>query len=194
MLNAPVQAVADRILSYLSEADPAFDAAHFLKLQISALRMKLDPGPADLPTEAHRATLKYWQQLPAVEGIPDQLKVEPDRLYEALGYLMLVDVEGGDAGFRYALYGTKITNISGFDMTGKSVWEIKTSSDIQLFFAASYKAVLALRRPLFTAHEAPPAITTSEWNRLILPLGENGEIQRFLVCNVPIQEGISVGC
>lgn len=193
MFDASVQAAADRIVSYLSDKDPSLDAAQFLKLEIGGLRLLLDPAEEDLPTAAHRATLRYWQGLPSIEGIPDQLKVDPDRLQPALGYLMLVDVVGGDAGFRYSLYGTKIVSISGFDMTGKTVWEIGTRKDIQLFFAASYLAAIDLRRPLFTAHDAPPSITTSRWNRLILPIGEKGKIKRFLVCNVPMQEGMPVG-
>lgn len=192
MFDSLILNTADRIVRYLSEKDPVLEVAQFLNLEISGLRLMLDPTDGDLPTAAHKETLRYWQGLPCVEGIPDQLKVDPDSLQPALGYLMLVDILGGEAGFRYALYGSKIANISGFDMTGKSVWQIGTRKDIQLFFAASYLAAMELRRPLFTAHEAPPSITTSQWNRLILPLGENGTIKRFLVCNVPIQEGAPV--
>lgn len=193
MFDASIQAAADRIVSYLSDKDPSLDAAQFLKLEIGGLRLLLDPAEEDLPTDAHKATLRYWQALPSIEGIPNQLKVEPDRLQPALGYLMLVDVVGGNTDFRYALYGTKIVSVSGFDMTGKTVWEIGTSSQIRLFFAATYSAAIGLRRPLFTAHDAPPSITTSRWDRLILPLGENGAIKRFLVCNVPMQEDMPVG-
>ena len=193
MVANPVQVVADRIVAYLSEKQHALGAAQFLELEISGMRLLLDPSPDDLPTEAHRATLHYWRGLSAVEGIPDQVKVEPDRLQAALGYLMLVDVVGGPAAYRYALYGTKIANIAGFDMTGKSVWEAATNDEIRLFFAAVYQAAIVLRQPVFSVHEAPPSITTSEWNRLILPLGEAGVIKRFLVCNVPMQEGAPVG-
>lgn len=192
MFDSLLQDTSDRIVQYLVEADPLVEPAHLLNLNISGLRLVLDPGEDDLPTAAHKATLRYWRGLTAIDGVPDQLKVDPDCLQSALGYLMLVDVLEDPAGFRYALYGTKIANISGFDMTGKTVWEIDTQKDIQVFFAASYMAVMALRRPLFTAHEAPPAITTSLWNRLILPLGDEGTIKRFLVCNVPIQDGVPV--
>ena len=191
MFDPAVQSLADRIVKYLAEERPDLAAAHYLELEVDGLCLMLDPSEADLPTEIHKTVLRYWQALPKVEGIPEGTKVEPERLQPALGYLMLVDVVGGDPAFRYALYGTKIVDIAGFDMTGQSVWDIKTSKTIQRFFAATYVAALELRRPVFTVHEAPPAITTSRWHRLILPLGEHGKIKRFLVCNVPFHDGAS---
>lgn len=191
MFHPAVQSLADRIVKYLAEENPTLGAAHYLALNIEGLYLKLDPAEADLPTEIHKMVLRYWQALPKFEGIPERITVEPEKLQPALGYLMLVDVVGGQTGFRYALYGTKIVDVAGFDMTGQTVWDIKTSEDIRLFFGACYVAALELRRPLFTVHEAPPDITTSHWNRLILPLGEHGEIKRFLVCNVPFHDGAS---
>lgn len=182
-------ASAERIVSYLEDRGHRGDPASYLDIQVNGAQLLLDPDESDLPTEMQRATLRYWQSLPKVGGIPDQLKVDPEALRPALGYLMLVDRLEGPCEFRYALYGSKIAAVSGFDMTGQTVSDIATLDEIRIFLAACYQAVIALRQPLFTVHEAPRSITVSHWHRLILPLGQQGEIRRFLVCNVPIHEG-----
>jgi hypothetical protein len=74
-------------------------------------------------------------------------------------------------------------------MTGKTVWQVATTSAIQTFFAACYRVVRAQRCTLYTVHKAPPQITASHWHRVILPLGQDGAVKRFLVCNTPIQNG-----
>lgn len=163
--------------------------AETLNFEIRDLLVQGKPTEADLPLEALRATLRYWQALPQVDGVAEVPQVDPAQLRPALGYLMLVDVGTGPNEFRYRLYGTKIAKVAGFDMTGRTVWEIATSSVIQVFFAACYRAVCALHCPLYTVHRAPTHITASHWHRLILPLGKGGNVTRFLVCNTPIQDG-----
>ncbi len=160
-----------------------------LNLEIKDLRLQADPAESDLPVEPLRCTRRYWDGLPKTAGVADVMKTDPDALRDALGYLMLIDLDPGDDAYRYALYGSKIAAVSGFDMTGKTVWQIATTSAIQTFFAACYRAVREARRTLYTVHKAPPQITASHWHRLILPLGEAGEVKRFLVCNTPLQNG-----
>ncbi|WP_299624814.1 PAS domain-containing protein [Pelagibius sp.] len=191
-IDTTVQDTAERIAAYLTAEKPTLDPATALDLEINDLLLKLDPTEEDLSTTMHRVVLQYWRGLPRVKDVPHQVKVDPEALVPALGYLMLVDVVGGHSGFRYSLYGTKIARVAGFDMTGKTVWDIETRSAIQTFFAACYLAVIRLRRPLFTVHEAPPSITTCHWHRLLLPLGPDGRITRILVCNVPLHDGVPV--
>lgn len=189
MAPPTARATAKRIVSYLEDRDHRGDPAVYLDIQVGGAQLLLDPDAADLPTEMQRVTLRYWRGLPKVGGIPNQLKVDPQALRPALGYLMLVDRLEGPCEFRYALYGSRIAGVSGFDMTGQTVSEIATQDAIRVFFAACYQAVVELKRPLFTVHEPPPSITVSYWHRLILPLGQQGEVRRFLVCNVPIHDG-----
>ncbi len=180
--------VADLLVASLT-AGGGRSLSDVLDLDVKNLRLVLAPSLRDLPFEELKAVLRYWRDLPRSGGIPDVLKVDPDRLLVALGYIMLVDLGEAEDDFRYALYGSKISEVSGFDMTGKSVWDIPTTTDVQVFLAACYMAVQRLKRPLYSVHEAPPLITVSQWHRLILPLGKNGEVRRFLVCNIPISEG-----
>ena len=181
--------LAERVIAYLAEGGAGGRLDEVLGLDVRDLALVLEPSERELPFEELRAVLRYWRDLPRSGGIPDVLKVEPDRLLLALGYIMLLDVGEGEDDFRYALYGSKIAEVAGFDMTGKSIWDIPTTSPIQVFFAACYMAARRLKRPIYSVHEAPPAITVSHWHRLILPLGKDGEVRRFLVCNVPISEG-----
>lgn len=160
-----------------------------LNYEIKDLTILGDPAEADLPSEPLRRTHRYWSALPKTDGVADVMKVEPDGLRPALGYLMLVDVGTDEHDYRYALYGSRIASVAGFDMTGKTVWQVATTTTIQIFFVACYDAVRELRRPAYTVHRAPPQITASHWHRLILPLGEGGAVKRFLVCNTPVRRG-----
>ncbi len=189
MSEISLDQVAERIGYYLSTGQGEAEIAEALNFEVKGLRFLRDPTEADLPLEQLRCTLRYWQALPKIDGVADVMRIEPEKLWGAIGYLMLVDVGAGVNEFRYALYGTKIAEVAGFDMTGKTVWEVATSSAVQTFFAACYRTVRELRCPLYTVHKAPRHITASYWHRLILPFGKDGEVKRFLVCNTPIQEG-----
>lgn len=193
-LDLAAGSVTEGIIHYLSGGAQAGAAgerqlAALLHHQVQGLALVRDPVEADLPLEELRSVLRYWQGLPRVGGVPDILRVDPEALLAALGYIMLIDIDERSGDLRYALYGSKIAEVAGFDMTGKSVWDIPTTTPIQTFFAACYMAARQLKCALYTIHQAPPAITVSHWHRVILPLGEAGEVKRFLVCNMPIKDG-----
>lgn len=188
-MTPEVEQVSEAVLRYLNGEIELAEVAETLDFEVKDLGLFLDPRPADLALATHREVLTFWQGLPRVEGVADVVKIDPQGLRGVLGYLMLIDPGDGPNDFRYALYGSKIAAVAGFDMTGKTVWDVATTSAIKVLFVACYRAVRQLRRPLYTVHKAPPNITTSHWHRLILPLGQSGEVKRFLVCNTPIQDG-----
>ena len=183
------KAIQRHVTQGVTQGGDVTRVAEALNFEVKGLALQRAPEEADLPLEELRSVLRYWQALPKVAGVADTMRIDPADLRGALGYLMLVDAGPGEDDFRYALYGSKIAAVSGFDMTGKTVWQVATASAIQVFFAACYRDVRGLRCPLYTVHTAPPQITASNWHRLILPLGEGGEVRRFLVCNTPIQDG-----
>lgn len=189
MSEYSVRDVADLIVDRLSDQSSGRRGPTLAQLGIKDMAFVLDPAEADLPAEPLRAVLRVWRDLPKVAGVADVMRVHPESLRPALGYIMLIDTGPSEQDFRYALYGSEIARVSGFDMTGRSVWDVETTAPVRVFFAACYMAARRLRRPLYTVHEAPPAITVSRWHRLILPLGRDGEIKRFLVCNLPIHDG-----
>ena len=194
VLDLAAGSVTEGIIHYLSEGartggGGGRQVAALMNHQVQGLALVRDPEEADLPLEQLRAVLRYWRSLPRVEGVPDILRVDPEALLTALGYIMLIDIDERSGDLRYALYGSKIAEVAGFDMTGKSVWDIPTTSPIQTFFAACYMAARQLKCALYTVHKAPPSITVSHWHRVILPIGAGGEVKRFLVCNMPIKDG-----
>ena len=189
MSRTAARYLADQIVTCLSSDSGAQRAATSLKIEIKGVELVRDPLEEDLPIEMLRLVLRFWRRLPRVDGIPNVVKIQPEQVRPALGYLMLIDIVEENDDYRYALYGTKIAAVSGFDMTGKSVWDVATTAPIKVFFAACYTAARRLKCPIYSIHEAPPSITVSHWHRLILPLGLDGRIKRFLVCNVPIHKG-----
>lgn len=189
MTQDSVRQVAEAIKSCLLTARGAKQVSALLEPEIKGLKLVLDPTPEALPTDAFRSVLGYWRSLPQAGGVPNVLRVEPSELIAMLGYLMLIDIDDENDDYRYALYGSKVAQTSGFDLTGKSLWQGRTSRSIQIFTAACYVAARQLRLPVYSVHEPPPSMTLSHWHRLILPLGREGEIKRFLVCNVPMLDG-----
>ena len=188
MSRAEAGDLAEKVIRHLSR-NVAQSPAAFLKLPINDLYLSSHPSPEDLPAEQLRTVLRFWSGLPKVGGVPNVLKIKPEDVWPALGYLILIDIDEENEDFRYALYGSRIAAVSGFDMTGRSIWDIETTSSVQNFFAACYIAAYRMRCPIYTVHEAPRIITISHWHRLILPLGLDGQIKRFLVCNLPISNG-----
>ena len=130
------------------------------------------------------ATLDYWKKLPSIDGVANTITVDPLELRPALGSLILLDVIDGGRDFHYSLYGSRIAQVSGFDMTGKHLGVLPSNSAIQTFFRAGYLGVVRHRLPLFTIHKAPENIMIGSWHRLQLPMGRDGEVRRILVCNV----------
>jgi hypothetical protein len=189
MSEISVERVAAAVERYLVSGQGEAAVAEALNFEVKDLHLLRAPAETDLPAEELRLTLRYWQDLPRVGGVADIVKIDPYRLRRALGYLMLIDSGPGPYDFRYALYGSKIAEVAGFDMTGRTVWDIATTSAVQTFFAACYRALRDHPGALYTVHKAPPQITASHWHRVILPLGRAGETRRFLVCNTPIQDG-----
>lgn len=189
MSEISLERVAEAIQRHLTKGGEIARVSAALNHEVKDIALRREPAEADLPLEELRCVLRYWHGLPKVAGVADVLKIDPMELRKSLGYLMLVDAGSGENEFRYALYGSKIAAVAGFDMTGKTVWQVATSSAVQTFFGACYRAVRNLRCPIYTVHKAPPQITASHWHRLILPLGVNGAVKRFLVCNTPIQDG-----
>ncbi|MEM1400169.1 MAG: hypothetical protein AAGF58_09825 [Pseudomonadota bacterium] len=139
-----------------------------------------------------RSLFEYWVTLPKTDGVADTTKVDPHLIEPALGYVMLVDVEDSDGremDFRYSLYGSKIARTSGFDLTGKCVSELEATINVLRYFYAVYYAACEIRQPIYTTHTAPVNSAVDTWHRLVLPLGEKGQVRRLLVGNIPVRDG-----
>ena len=181
--------LADRIVDYLLTDVTNEATSEFLAAEYGGLAFVRDPWPRDLPTEHLKELLQFWQGLPRIDGIPNIVEIDPAAVGKGQDYLMLIDIDDEHDDFRYALYSPNIARVAGVDMTGKSVWQLTTTSHNQVFFAAGYTAARRLKRPIYILHEAQSFGEECHWHRLILPLGVDGVMRRLLVCNLPIRGG-----
>jgi PAS domain-containing protein len=149
--------------------------------------MEWDPSPERDAPGPIRFLLTYWTALAAGRTMPGMQEIDALALRPALGYIALLDVVDGGRDFRYRLYGTILSAVAGFDMSGRLASEHKASAHITLFYMASYRAAVTRCRPFFTEHRPGSTQITKGWHRLVLPFaGADGSVQRFLVGGVPI--------
>lgn len=151
-------------------------------------RLHWDPGNDVIGNEQLLNLHTFWTQLESFSGsMPKADDVDLLDLESEAPYTMLLDVEDDGWDFWYRYYGAGIAERSGFDLTGRGIWEIPTASQIGIFFAACYRAVLERKRPLLTWHMAPSNIAVVSWDRLIMPLANASgtDITRLLVGNIP---------
>jgi hypothetical protein len=113
--------------------------------------------------------------------------IDPHEMRPALGFISLLDVVDGGADFRYRLFGTIPTAVSGFDMTRRWLSQHRAGTYMVEYFIATYRAMLRRGEPLFTVHGPPEIVHTSAWHRVAAPLADAaGEITRFMSVNVPV--------
>ncbi|PJK30947.1 hypothetical protein CVT23_03530 [Minwuia thermotolerans] len=143
------------------------------------------PATNELPAAPLRFLNDYWRGLPKTGGLPQARAVDPLAMKPALGYIMLLDVLDGGADFRYRVYGSRIAQHSGFDMTGKKTSEIGSSNYVSVFFLCMYRAAMIRREAVYTRHNPAAHVSVRTWDRLLLPLaGDEGLVQRILAGNV----------
>lgn len=146
-----------------------------------------NPAPDQMATEPLRHLLGHWRSLADGARLPGAAQVDPFDLRPALGYVMLLDVLAGGEDFRYRLYGSAISSVSGFDMTGRVVSELPASPYVREFSIAVGRAAVRRREPVYTARHPVGAEDTNVWERLALPLGDaDGRVVRLLVGAAPI--------
>lgn len=157
-------------------------AAHEARLET----LLWSPTTAVTSNDPMRFIIEYWEQLRHTGAdIPLASAVSPFDLKPALGHVVLIDVleDGWDGQFR--VYGTKVAETYGRDMTGRRVSEIDGGNYVSVFFRALYRAAWLRREPFFTHHFPPPHVAVESWQRVALPLaGPDGRVSRFLACNV----------
>src|SRR3546814_10732406 len=110
-----------------------------------------------------RFLIEYWHRLLGAAAMPRADAVSTFDLKPALGHIVLIDVldDGWDGRFR--LYGTKIAETYGRDMTGRLVSEIDGGNYVSQFFRALYRSAWLRREGFFTHHFPPSHIAVSSW-------------------------------
>ncbi|MGD8810110.1 MAG: PAS domain-containing protein, partial [Gammaproteobacteria bacterium] len=95
----------------------------------------------EIPHTAVRAFSDYCRTVKPVSALADRASFDVFQLRPWLGYIMILDAVPETDDFRYRMYGTRIAEQSGFDMTGKLVSAF--DSPVGTFFAGLYRDCVA---------------------------------------------------
>jgi len=161
----------------------AYFAAHEARLE----QLIWSPTTAVTDSPPMRFIIEYWEHLQKEAGgaMPQASAVSPFDLKPALGHVVLIDVldEGWDGQFR--VYGTKVAETYGRDMTGRRISEIDGGNYVSTFFRCLYRAAWLRQLPYYSHHYPPAHVAVESWQRVALPLaGADGKVSRFLACNI----------
>lgn len=152
--------------------------------QLAAPQIEWRPDLTTLNAMELRYLGQAWENGRRNNNPPPLESVDLSEIEAACAYAMALDVLADGEDFQYRLYGQRIAEVTGFDMTGKLLSSVPTQPALAAFFLASYRAVVMSKSPLLTIHE-PPSYPI-RWTRLILPLiGADGGVTRLLAGNVP---------
>ncbi|MBO6559867.1 MAG: PAS domain-containing protein [Nisaea sp.] len=91
--------------------------------------------------------LRLWEERREGQALPSRKSFEVADLKEWLGHILILDVIGGGADFRYRLVGVEIARAVGRDYTGRLMseceFEVPASEVI-----GEFREVVTARRPL----------------------------------------------
>jgi len=123
----------------------------------------------------YRELYERWRRLAAGGRLPGYDAFRPETMWDVVGLIMLADVEPGDPPiFRFRLYGTKLAQSIGYDMTKKTVQEFRSKVFAEMV-QRDYETLLRLLRPTSHAITAVGEGGMRIFARLLLPLSEDGE-------------------
>ncbi len=146
------------------------------------------PVASDCATSINGFLIAHWFDLAPAGGIPPVTAIDPSFFKVALGYVHLLEPNDAGADFRYRVFGSLISSVSGFDLTGHAMTEFDASDYVVDFAIAASGAVMDRRQPLLTRRAPRGAAQTNMWERLALPFADKeGRIQRLLIGNLPLK-------
>lgn len=114
----------------------------------------------------------------------DRADFDPFKLRPWLGFIVIVDHLPSEDDFRYRMYGTRIAEQTGHDMTGRLVSEYDTK--LRQINLGLYRECVAKRALLHSTHHRIYARFDCEWSRIICPVRAGDQVQ-VVVCNVPVE-------
>ena len=118
---------------------------------------------------------QYWVDKRAGRTLPSRGDVDPFELRFALGYICLVDVVRTPAlRFKFRLDGSKLSSLTGFDLTGKFADELP-EGEYRDFMIDVYRRSIEARTPLFFRHREEWQQSAMFMESVTLPLGADGE-------------------
>lgn len=141
--------------------------------------------------EEHRILWDYWNKHRRSGSVAEYDWINPAEFNRAMGYVLLMEPNEEVTDFRYRVYGSRVAERFGAEMTGKWVSSFKGVQ--KLLSISQYALSATVRRPMYSEHIFSRAeYTKTLWCRLILPMqNESGNLDRILVGNIPVDLDIS---
>ena len=125
----------------------------------------------------------YCRSVKPQSDFGDRAEFDAFKLRPWLGYIMILEYLPEEDDFRYRMYGTRISEQSGFDMTGRLVSAFNSAAGN--FFAELYRDSMAGKHLVYSEHTRVHARYDCDWNRLICPV-RAGRETHLVVCNYPV--------
>ncbi len=144
-----------------------------------------------VPPEADDAELRlmwdYWLARSRDGRLPARGDIEPLDLRSIMGALTILDViDGGDRPrFKYRLWGTRVLELFGEELTGKFADELGFDKEGRI--QAALEDVWRTAEPHYWQRPLPPdrQLDYVSYRRLALPLGDDGvTVDRILLMMV----------
>ncbi len=123
------------------------------------------------------ALFDLWDAKRGSRQAPPRSDFSHEDLLPWFGHLMILDCLDGNE-YRYRLYGTTLTQLFGFDLTGKTV---SASADrIGAKPLDEYTRVVRIGAPIYVSRSSPSAREYLQVDKLALPLMEGGRVTKIL--------------
>lgn len=116
--------------------------------------------------------LALWHAKRGAAAMPSRADFAFTDFRPWLGHLAILETIEGGTDFRYVLYGTRLVEIFGFDLTGLTVRA--AAAQIGLQPLAEYRRVQATGKPDFVSRMSPANKEYLTMTKLALPLSGDG--------------------
>ncbi len=148
------------------------------------------PRPLAFRLREHRSAYGFWLDVKGLAELPPAELIDPTAFAGALGCVLLLEPEQDGRDFRYRIFGSRIAQMFGQDMTGRRLSEFPELAARNTL--RQYHLVMRARRAIYSEHDAMPEVSlVVRWCRLVLPFTDRlGGISRLLVTNVPVERPV----
>ncbi len=121
----------------------------------------------------------HWLEQGGASGVPLAAALDAAALRPWLGNLVLMEIRRG-ADFVYSYYGRSFSDAFGQDRMGQSIASLpEPQADV---LRSEYETVRSSGRPVARSYSADFDGVQSTWERLVLPLSDDGEtVTKLLV-------------
>ncbi len=137
-------------------------------------------GPDEITSPLLLQLLALWESKRTSTRLPARADLDPVELKFILGRLLILDVLPGPR-FRFRLHGSKLTEVAGYDMTGRFVDDLPNPENRRTLVGRC-KALLESSEPMSVVRDRPLDGRRFSYEALWLPLARDGTEVDMLMC------------